>query len=92
MRHTGGNTMRSLRLLAWITQFGISVAAPPVLCALLGDYLQRRYALGSWVLWVLILVGILSGVAGLRQSLRSLRRISAEDDEKKPPRGYNGHE
>lgn len=57
--------MRSLRLLAWITQFGISVAAPPVLCALLGDYLQRRYALGSWVLWVLILVGILSGVAGL---------------------------
>lgn len=84
--------MRSLRLLAWITQFGISVAAPPVLCVLLGDYLQRRYALGSWVLWVLILVGILSGVAGLRQSLRSLRRISAEDDEKKPPRGYNGHE
>lgn len=81
--------MRSLRLLAWITQFGISVAAPPVLCALLGDYLQRRYALGSWVL---ILVGILSGVAGLRQSLRSLRRISAEDDGKKPPRGYNGHE
>ena len=84
--------MRSLRLLAWITQFGISVAAPPVLCALLGDYLQKRYALGDWVLWLLLLVGVLSGAAGLRQSLRSLRRIGAEDDGEKPPRGYNGHE
>lgn len=84
--------MRSLRLLVWITQFGFSVIAPPVLCALLGDYLQKYYALGNWVLWVLIIVGILGGVEGMWQSLRSLRRIGAEDDKKNPPKGYNGHE
>lgn len=51
-----------LQNLTWLTQLGLSLAVPPLLCLAAAGWLARRFSLGPWV-WVLaILVGL--GTAG----------------------------
>ena len=47
------------RSLAMITQLGISMLAPVVLCAAVGNWLDRKY--GWSVTAVLLVLGILAG-------------------------------
>ena len=37
------------RHLVWLTQFGLSIVIPPVLCIMGAVWLQRQFALGGWV-------------------------------------------
>lgn len=51
-----------LQGLTWLTQLGLSLAVPPLLCLLGAGWLARQFSLGPWV-WVLgILLGL--GAAG----------------------------
>lgn len=76
--------------LIWLTQLGLSVVCPLVLFVWLGVWLNDRFALGSWCIWVGIGLGLMGAAGGLAQSLRSINRL--KDDEKKPPRGFNDHD
>ena len=40
------------RHLVWLTQFGLSIVIPPVLCIMGAVWLQRQFALGGWVVAV----------------------------------------
>ena len=66
------NTFRILQNLTFLTQLGISLAVPPVLCIFGAGFLQRRFGLGDWVL----LAGILLGVGGSFSSLLSFSRYA----------------
>ena len=51
-----------LQGLTWLTQLGLSLAVPPLLCLLGAGWLARQFSLGPWI-WVLgILLGL--GAAG----------------------------
>ena len=45
------------RHLVWLTQFGLSIVIPPVLCIMGAVWLQRQFALGGWVVAVGVFVG-----------------------------------
>ena len=47
-----------LKNLSWLTQLGLSVAAPPVLCLLLANWLSRRFGLGGWVYLAAVVLGL----------------------------------
>ena len=49
------NLYQIARHLVWLTQFGLSVALPPVLLLLGAVWLKNHFALGSWI----VLVGLL---------------------------------
>ena len=55
------NLYQITRHLVWLTQFGLSVALPPVLFLLGAVWLKNEFALGGWV----VLVGLLLGLAAL---------------------------
>lgn len=79
-----------LKNLVWITELGLSVAAPPVLCILAAVWLRDRFGLGGWV----VVLGVLLGVGGAAASLVScLRAMKAAVDGKKDDRGtsFNEH-
>ncbi len=49
---------RVLQNLAWLTQLGLSLAVPPVLCLWAAGWLTRRFGLGGWIYAAAIVLGI----------------------------------
>ena len=71
------NLLEALRGLSYLTQVGLSVATPIVLCLLAARWLQSRFAWGSWVLFAGLLIGLTSGLVSLWKFLRLVERKSA---------------
>lgn len=84
--------MKDLSMLVWLSQVGISVAAPPVVLILLALWLRNRFALGSWCVWAALILGIYCAVSGLRQSLRLMEKMSRKNGSDTPNvPGFNEH-
>ena len=80
------------RHLVWLTQFGMSVAVPPVLSLWGAVWLQRRFALGGWVVAAGFIVGLLAAVGGLRSSLKAIdRQAKSPKKTDPPPVSFNRH-
>ena len=72
------NLYQITRHLVWLTQFGLSVALPPVL--------------GGWVVLVGLLLGLAGSVGSLRSNLKSIEREGKEDTPRTPPPiSFNNH-
>lgn len=69
--------LEALRGLSYLTQVGLSVATPIVLCLLAARWLQSRFEWGGWVLFVGLLIGLTSGLMSLWKFLRLVERKSA---------------
>lgn len=83
--------VKALRNLTWMTQLGMSVAGPLVLCVLGALWLKNRLGLGGWVMVLGIFLGLGGAVSGLRMSFRDMQR-AAEEDDKTAPVSFNEHE
>lgn len=66
--------MRTLRFLSWLTQAGVSVAAPLVLCIGGGLWLYQRFSLGSWVIILAVVLGIGGAACSLATFFRAVQR------------------
>ena len=85
--------MKNVNLLIWLTQLGISVAAPLGGFIWLGVWLRQRFSLGAWVVLVCIFVGLVCAIDGLRVSLRAMERMAKDKkDQEPPPVSFNDHE
>lgn len=86
--------MKNINLLIWLTQLGISVAAPLAGFTLLALWLRQRFELGTWVLIVGILLGISGAIDGFRVSLKAMEQMSgAKPGENDPPSvSFNDHQ
>ena len=86
--------MKNLHLLIWVTQLGISIAAPLVGFVLLAVWLRNRFALGVWVILVGVGLGVIGAVDGLRSSLRTMEKLSQKekDQEDKPTLSFHEHD
>lgn len=73
------------RHLVWLTQFGLSVVVPPMLCIAGSVWLRHRFTLGGWVVAVGVVVGVLAAVSCLRCSLQALTGRAA------PPKRRRKH-
>ena len=82
--------MKDLRLLTWLTQLCLSVAAPLVGFPLLALWLQDEYGWGNWVIWLAIGLGVISAINGFRSSLRVMKQMSKPKKETPPP-SFNDH-
>ena len=89
----GEYTMKDLKLLIWLTQLGISVAAPLGGFIWLGIWLRQRFGLGVWVVLVCIFIGFVCAIDGMRVSLKAMERMSLnKKDTEPPPVSFNDHE
>ena len=69
-----------LQGLSMLTQLGLSIAMPPVLCILFGLWAQRKWALGEWVVPVALLAGLVSGACSFASFIRSARYKAQKED------------
>ena len=86
--------MKNLQLLIWLTQLGLSTAAPLAGFVLLAVWLRNRFDLGIWVLFVGIGLGVFQAISGLRDSLRALEKLSRKEpqDRENQTLSFNDHE
>lgn len=84
--------MKEVTLLTWVTQLGLSVAFPLVGFIFFALWLRNQLGWGDWVLWVGIVMGFISALSGLLQSLKMLARLNGKKSEETPPVSYNDHD
>ena len=85
--------MKTLTMLLWVTQFGLSIMVPPCLLLLAAVWLQQRFGWGMWIVAVMGILGVLISVGTARANWRAMRK-EAENavGSKTPPIGFNNHE
>lgn len=84
--------MKDLHMLIWLTQAGISVAAPPVVFLLGAIWLRDRFGVGSWCIWLALALGIICAVSGLHQSLQLMEQMAKKSSPEEPRvPGFNEH-
>lgn len=67
-----------------IAQFGLSIITPIILCALLGAFLKNHYQIPDFVVILIILFGIVSGISSAATFIKAyLKRIEKEDKDNK---------
>ena len=84
-------TLKDLHLLTWVTQLGLTVAVPPVGFIWLAVWLQNRFQLRQWVLWLGIFMGLYCAIYGLYTSLKSLKRLTSGKKKEAPTVAFNDH-
>lgn len=89
----GGDTVKEVTLFTWVTQLGLSVALPLVGFIFLAVWLRNQFGWGQWVLWVGIVLGLISALDGLVQTLKALSRLTKNREKDTPPTvSYNDHD
>ena len=83
--------MKDWNLFIWLTQLGLSTAAPLAGFILLGVWLHENLQWGVWTVIVGVVLGIICAVDGLRMSVKSMERMT-KDKKKDPPVGFNDHD
>ena len=85
--------MRTIRMLTWFTQLGLSAATPLVVFILAAVWLRDRFQLGDWVVWVGVLLGVYGAISGFRYVVAAMRREAEAEAKEKPapPTSFNDH-
>ena len=84
--------MKELNLMIWLTQLGLSVAAPLAGFIILGVWLHSSLGWGTWTVWCGVILGISGAVSGLRSSLKIMEQMSAgKKPTDPPPVAFNDH-
>ncbi|MGN1098284.1 MAG: AtpZ/AtpI family protein [Clostridia bacterium] len=69
-----------LTALAMITQFGISVITPVLLCTLGAVWLRNKFGLGDFVVILGILIGIGAGIMTMIKMIRQMSDMAKKED------------
>jgi len=84
--------MKILSLLMWVGQFGLSIIFPMLLFLYAGVWVQNRFGLGSWIMIVFGILGLLTTISTTRSCLHSLRKAAEEaSSSRELPVSFNDH-
>lgn len=82
--------MKTLSLILWVTQFGLSILFPPCFFLWLAIYLQQNHGWGIWTTIVGGILGVLIAISTAKANWRTMRK-EAESGSKPPPVSFNDH-
>ena len=84
-------SIKILQKLCWLTQLGLTLVAPPLLCLWLAAGLRQWLGLGVWLTVLAILVGLAGTLCGGAGFFGYCRR-EAKDPGQEKPLSYNNHD
>lgn len=82
--------MKTLSLILWVTQFGLSILFPPCFFLWLATYMQQKHGFGVWTTVVGGILGVLIAVSTANANWRAMRK-EAEAGSQTPPISFNDH-
>lgn len=66
------------RCLSYLTQFGLSVIMPILLCVLFAVWLCGKYGIGEWLIVLALAVGLVSAGCGFYKFARTFLAMNAD--------------
>lgn len=82
--------MKDLNLLVFLSQLGLSVVLPLGGFVLLAAWLRQQFGLGTWVVILGVVLGLVAAAQGLVNMLKTMNRMAKE--KKEPPLSFNEHD
>lgn len=82
--------MKAMRELAWLTQLGISLITPPLLCGALAWWAIGRFGLPEWVMLAALALGFGAAAVSFYKFYLYMQRKSERSQKKDPP-AFNDH-
>ncbi len=64
----------ALQNLSFLTQFGLSVASPLVLCLLCAAWIVKRFGVGTWVYLPALILGLGGGACAFLEFIKLVQR------------------
>ncbi|WP_395150086.1 AtpZ/AtpI family protein [uncultured Allofournierella sp.] len=82
--------MKTLQNAAWLTQLGISLTAPPILCALGWNWMVEHWQAPAWGMVIALLVGLGASAASALGFWQMMQR-RARKEQAQAPTAFNRH-
>ena len=74
--HAMEGSVKEWRMLVWLTQIGLNVCTPLVVCTFLSLWLRQRFGLGAWIILIGLAIGLAGAANGLRLSLKMADKMA----------------
>lgn len=74
----------NLKAVGWLTQFGLNMVSPIILCIAAALWIKSRFNTGDWVMALAIVLGVSTAVLNMVSFIRSVNKeIGGGNDDKK---------
>lgn len=70
-----------MRNIGYLTQLGFSIAFPMIVCTMGSLWLQKRFAMGTWVVFAGVIFGLVSGISCFATFVRHVMREANRKDD-----------
>lgn len=75
---------KHMRAATWITQFGLSMVSPIILCVIFALWLRNTFNTGDWLVLVAIIVGVAASFVTMVSYMKTVKKeMEDKDDDKK---------
>lgn len=66
--------------LALLTQLGVSIAVPPILCLLAANWLRGKWGLGLWIMIVALVLGLGGSASNVWKFWKQLKKREEREE------------
>ena len=75
---------KHMRAVAHLTQFGLNMVTPIVLCTMLALWLKNKFNMGGWIVIVAIILGVAAAVLNMFTFIKTVNReIGGKNNDEK---------
>lgn len=76
---------RNLKAVGWLTQFGLNMVSPIILCIAAALWIKSRFNTGDWVMLLALVLGVSSSVLNMAMFIQSVNKETGggKDDQKR---------
>ncbi len=74
------NKYKHMRAAAHLTQFGLSMVSPIILCLIFALWLKNTFNIGSWVILVAILLGAAASCMTMFKFMNTVKKEMEDRD------------
>lgn len=74
---------KNMKALAWMTQFGLNMVTPIVLCIIVAAWLKNKFNIGDWIIIAAVVIGVGSSFVNMFSFIKTVKKENGRknDDE-----------
>lgn len=79
------NKYRHMRAAAHITQFGLDLVTPIILCVIAASFVKNKFDTGGWIVVLGVCLGVMAAMLNMKKFIDTVKREMGgnSDDEKR---------